>query len=115
MIEGDVVFDAGLLSALCEPAEGNYTVVEPYRPPLSGSFVEMDERNTVIDWLPAACQPPGFSPCGYFKTVNMTRLAGAAITLAVLPCLEEGTGVSDSGAIEILMRRSFRTGLRHNF
>lgn len=77
LIEGDVVFESPLFRRLVtEKKEASITtVVAPWAPELSGTFVILDKSNSLTDWVHESQRAPSFPLTASYKTVNLTRLS----------------------------------------
>ncbi|ABD89402.1 phosphocholine cytidylyltransferase family protein [Rhodopseudomonas palustris] len=106
IVEGDVAFEPSLLLRLLAAPGKVKTAVQSYREDLSGTFVAIDDRDQVVDWLHASHQPSDFLIASHSKTVNVHLFrAGHASTILLL-ALE--TTLSQEGLqapIEYAMRR----------
>jgi NDP-sugar pyrophosphorylase family protein len=87
VLEGDVFFDASVLARLLA-APPDATLVERWTPRLDGSVVELDADANVRAWIHKKDRPPGFSPGGTYKTVNIHRFSRAFLDNEIRPALD---------------------------
>lgn len=109
VLEGDVVFDDAVLDRLRADPHRNATVVEPWEPRLTGTFVDVDEAGMVSDWVHERDRPPGTPLRGKFKTVNLTRFGAADARGALAAALQRAADEDGGRApLESVMRRLVR-------
>ncbi|MFD0377433.1 aminotransferase class I/II-fold pyridoxal phosphate-dependent enzyme [Streptomyces sp. NPDC127112] len=90
LVEGDVVFDAGLPLALADSGSGAEvaTAVAPYRPGMNGTVVTLGPAGTVHAMLLPAQQGPEVDLGGTFKTANVHLLRARYLREEFVPALE---------------------------
>ncbi|MBB4636966.1 NTP transferase domain-containing protein [Longimicrobium terrae] len=109
VLEGDVVFEDAVLHRLLAAPHPNATVVEPWEPRLTGTFVDVDAQGMVRDWVHERDRPAGTPLQGKFKTVNLTRFGVADARAALASALQRAAD-QDGGhtPLESVMRRLVR-------
>lgn len=89
ILEGDVFFQADLLAKLIADQGENVTVLEPYHPTLDGTFVEIDETFSVVDWWHKSQMSDAFIIEDKYKTVNLHKFSRSFVKEVMLPVLED--------------------------
>lgn len=113
VLEGDVFFEKNLLDSLMDMPEENATALEPYRPELDGSFVELDEEKYVVDWVHKNSRPDNFVVQSKFKTVNIHKFSSSFVTLNLLPALRSSvSSCKGKESLEDVMMRLVRKNRR---
>lgn len=109
VLEGDVVFEDAMLTRLMESLGPTATMVEPWEPRLSGTFVDVDAGGFVTDWVHERDRPAGATLEGRYKTVNLTRFGAADAQGTLIPALAYAC-VEETGRapLETVMRRLVR-------
>ena len=87
VLEGDVFFEQSVLERFLAVPAFDATLVDPWRPGLDGSVVQIGPDRIVRAWLHKKEQPPGFPLDGTYKTVNVHRFSGAFVRTRLLPAL----------------------------
>jgi len=109
VLEGDVVFEDALLELLTAGPRLTATVVEPWEPRLSGTFVDVDAQGIVTDWVHERDRPPGTPLKNKFKTVNLTRFSADDVRVFLAPALDRAAAEEGGRApLETVMRRLVR-------
>lgn len=73
ILEGDVFFEEQLFRKFIEDCSKTSTIVQKYNPNLDGSFVSLDPKGVVIDWIHKSKRAPDFRIEDKFKTVNIHK------------------------------------------
>ena len=89
LLEGDVFFERHVLERFLAVPAFDATLVDPWRPGLDGSVVQIGPERIVRAWLHKKEQPPGFSLEGTYKTVNVHRFSGAFVRQWLRPALTD--------------------------
>ena len=76
VIEGDVFFEKSVFERLINSNAENTTILEAYNESLDGSYVEINEKNYVVDWRHKSDQEEGYNLKDKYKTVNLHKLNG---------------------------------------
>lgn len=108
VLEGDVVFEDAVLERLTAAPRPTATVVEPWEPRLSGTFVDVDAQGIVTDWVHERDRPPGTPLEGKFKTVNLTRFGADDARGFLAPALDRTAEEGGDAPLERVMRRLVR-------
>ncbi len=88
LLEADVVFDPGVISALLnEP--GSSVAVAPYHPAWSGTVVRHDGGGQISSFILGAEQGADFDTSGTLKTVNIYLLRRELLSEQLVPSLCE--------------------------
>ena len=87
VLEGDVFFERCVLERFLAVPAVDATLVDPWRPGLDGSLVQIGPDRIVRAWLHKKEQPPGFSPNGTYKTVNVHRFSSGFVRQWLRPAL----------------------------
>ncbi|HWI16777.1 MAG TPA: aminotransferase class I/II-fold pyridoxal phosphate-dependent enzyme, partial [Vicinamibacterales bacterium] len=72
VIECDLLFDAGVLQLLLQPAPGNIALVDRYRPGMDGTVVAVED-GLITQVFPPHLQGPQFLYDDKYKTLNIYR------------------------------------------
>lgn len=88
LVEGDVVFDPELLPALAAAGGDAVTAAAPFRPPMNGTVVTLDDAGLVTAMLLPAQQGPDLDLADTFKTVNVHLLRERYLREEFVPGLE---------------------------
>ncbi len=86
LLEADVVFDPGVVTALLDDA-GSSVAVAPYHPALSGTMVRRDDAGHITCFIPGAEQGADFETSDALKTVNIYLLRKELLCGQVVPRL----------------------------
>jgi histidinol-phosphate/aromatic aminotransferase/cobyric acid decarboxylase-like protein/choline kinase len=88
LVEGDVVFEADLLTAMAR-AEGDViSAVSPFRPGMNGVVVTLDEDGLLDAMLLPAQQGPELDLSTTYKTVNVHLLGEKYLRTEFVPALD---------------------------
>jgi len=72
LLEGDLFFEHGLLNSLFENRGKNIVLLSKYKPYMSGTVIEINEKNKAIKRLiPASDQDINFNLSDKYKTINI--------------------------------------------
>lgn len=106
ILEGDVIFEADILSELALIGFSNVTVVNKYEPHLDGSFVEINEDKFVIDWIHKNMRKDDFIVEDKYKTVNIYKFSKDFIKQLLFPELHSNIilGVRNEPLENVMMR-----------
>jgi histidinol-phosphate/aromatic aminotransferase/cobyric acid decarboxylase-like protein/choline kinase len=88
LVEGDVVFDAELLTALAQTEGDVVTAVSPYRPGMNGVVVTLDGDGLLDAMLLPAQQGPELDLSTTYKTVNVHLLGEEYLRTEFVPALD---------------------------
>jgi choline kinase len=89
VVEGDVVYEPGVLWPLLAAGAPGATLVTSYEPGLQGSMVTCSQSGAVETWTHADERPPGPPSADAAKTVNLTVVDAAFVRDALLPAAED--------------------------
>ena len=86
LLEGDLIFEPGLLTDVLDAPYENVAVVDRYAPPMNGTVILADgdlARAMVLKMD----QPPGFDYRSALKTVNIYRFSHRAVSRELMPAI----------------------------
>ena len=87
LLEGDLVYEYGLLQDLLSKRSGNVAVVDRFRPPMNGTVILAKDGVSTAMVLKSQ-QPPDFDFRRALKTVNIYALSRDSLSAAVVPELD---------------------------
>ena len=88
LLEGDLVFDDGMVSELCLMDEENVAVVDQYRPAMDGTVI-LANGSFAKAMVLKSNQGLGFNYGFALKTVNIYRLSRRTLLNSVVPEMED--------------------------
>ena len=88
LLEGDLVFEPGLLLDLLDAPYDNVAVVDQYNSTMNGTVIQAG-GDLATAMVLKADQPPDFDYGSALKTVNIYKLSGGAVRREVMPRLGE--------------------------
>jgi len=88
VLEGDVFFSSDVIKCLTDAVDENVTILEPYNEKLSGTFVEVTEKNEVLNWTRENRRPEGYTLPDKYKTVNLYKFSKIYVDTALTPATE---------------------------
>lgn len=88
LLEGDLVFDEGLVRQLAHADGENVAIVDPFQPHMDGTVILADD-GLAKSMVLKVDQDAGFDYSRALKTVNMYRLSRETLTETILPEMEE--------------------------
>ncbi|MDE2860750.1 MAG: phosphocholine cytidylyltransferase family protein [Chloroflexota bacterium] len=87
LLEGDLVYEYGLLQDVLRSRSLNVAVVDHFRPPMNGTVIlEQDGVSTAM--VLKSQQPPDFDFRRALKTVNIYALSRDSLSTAIVPELD---------------------------
>lgn len=87
LLEGDLVYEYGLLQDVLRSRSLNVAVVDRFRPPMNGTVIlEQDGVSTAM--VLKSQQPPDFDFGRALKTVNIYALSRDSLSTAIVPELD---------------------------
>ena len=110
LLEGDLVFEPGLLLDLLDAPHDNVAVVDRYDPTMNGTVIQADGGLATAMVLNAE-QLAGFDYGSALKTVNIYKLSGRAMRRQVMPYLDDYVAQGQTGHYyEIAFARAIADG-----
>jgi histidinol-phosphate/aromatic aminotransferase/cobyric acid decarboxylase-like protein/choline kinase len=89
ILEGDVFFEEQLFKKFVGDCSKTSTIVQKYNPALDGSFVELDSKGIVADWIHKSRRTPSFKIEDKFKTVNIHKFDNIFLEKIFKPLLKK--------------------------
>lgn len=89
VLEGDVFFSDEIFRRLTEDSHVNATLLEPYRPDLDGTFVELNDEGFVADWTHKSMREAGYEVESKYKTINLHKFSKEFVDKVLFPDVEE--------------------------
>ena len=96
LLEGDLVFEPGLLLDLLDAPYDNVAVVDQYNSTMNGTVIQAG-GDLATAMVLKADQPPDFDYGSALKTVNIYKLSGGAVRREVMPRLGEYIAQGQTG------------------
>ena len=96
LLEGDLVFEPGLLLDLLDAPYDNVAVVDQYNSTMNGTVIQAG-GDLATAMVLKADQPPDFDYGSALKTVNIYKLSGRAVHREVMPRLGEYIAQGQTG------------------
>ena len=91
LLEGDVLFDEGLLGDVVTSGHPDVAVVDRFRPPMNGTVILADGDMSSAMVLKSD-QPEGFDYSNALKTVNIYKLSQSTLKTKLVPSLDRYVG-----------------------
>ncbi len=88
VLEGDVFFAKNLLVNLSLDIHNDATMLEPYNINLDGTFVTMNDKHYVTDWIHKKYRNEDFTFDNKYKTVNLHKFSKSFVDSTMMPMLE---------------------------
>ena len=105
LLEGDVFFEYGLLDKLIQDNHEAATLIEKYSPELDGTFIELSDRNYVVDWTHKSMREEGYILDDKYKTINIHKFSKEFIDNILTKCVIEMCNRTEGKApLENIMR-----------
>lgn len=89
IMEGDVFFENKLLKDFLKDKRANLTLVEKYNPDLDGTFIDINKKGIVVDWVHKKDRPPDFVFEDKYKTINIHKFSKNFLKKWLIPTLEK--------------------------
>ena len=87
LLEGDLVYEYGLLQDVLRSRSLNVAVVDRFRPPMNGTVI-LEEDGVSTAMVLKSQQPPDFDFGRALKTVNIYALSRDSLSAAIVPELD---------------------------
>jgi choline kinase len=112
LFEADVMFAPSLLDGLVDCPHEDVALVDPFREPMNGTVVTLDEGGAIQAMILGRDQKaPTFSPEGTYKTINIYRFGARYASEVFLPELDARVAAGKLGDFyEIALRDTLAPG-----
>ena len=87
LLEGDLVYEYGLLQDVLRSRSLNVAVVDRFRPPMNGTVI-LEQGGVSTAMVLKSQQPPDFDFTRALKTVNIYALSRDSLSTAIVPELD---------------------------